>query len=293
MWLGALIAPGSAFGTEARLSGVLWPIPPPQVAHYAAILLGCTVVLWSCGVIGGRSTAITVFAAVATMVATHTRTALLGTVLGLVVAGASLFMGYARVRRAVTVVLLGSVAAWTVFSPVIVSWLARGQSAQDLTQLTGRTKVWAAIAQQKFTTVQELFGVGLGNKSFDGLPIDSNWVATRYELGRFGVAIDVAFLLVLVLVALTRPPGPRRAIALFLVAYCVTASFTETGLGDASPYLLDLTVAASLLASAPGTPLRRLVRTSPTPAEVGMNAQIYRAAEARTTPPDRTSNRGN
>jgi hypothetical protein len=36
----------------------------------------------------------------------------------------------------------------------------------------------------------------------------------------------------------------------FLVVYCAVASYTEVGLGDASPYLLHLVVAASLLASA-------------------------------------------
>jgi hypothetical protein len=251
VWLGALLAPGAAFSSSGRLTGVLWPIPPPQVAHYAAVLFGCTLILWFCGVIAGRGMAITLVAAGAALLAAHTRTALLGAVLGLIVAGASLFLGYARVRRTTAVVLLGSLAAWIVFSPLIVSWLARGQSEEDLTQLTGRTKVWAAIAQQKLTWMQELFGTGLGNKSFDGLPIDSNWVATRLELGRLGVAIVVAILLVLLLTAVTRPAGPRRAIALFLIVYCVTASFTETGLGDASPYLLELAVAASLLASPP------------------------------------------
>jgi hypothetical protein len=251
VWLGALIAPGDAFSGSGRLTGVLWPIPPPQVAHYAAVLFGCTVVLWFCGVIAGRGMAITLVAAGAALLATHTRTALLGALLGLVVAGASLFLGYARVRRTSAVAFLAALAAWIVLSPLIVSWLARGQSETDLTQLTGRTKVWAAIAQQKLTWMQELFGTGLGNKSFGGLPIDSNWVATHLELGRLGVAIVVAFLVVLLLTAVTRPAGPRRAVALFLIVYCVTASFTETGLGDASPYLLDLAVAASLLASPP------------------------------------------
>ena len=37
------------------------------------------------------------------------------------------------------------------------------------------------------------------------------------------------------------------------MAYCLVASITETGLGDASPYLLNLVVAASLLAA----PVRR------------------------------------
>jgi hypothetical protein len=259
VWLGALLAPGLAFGSSGRLSGVLWPIPPPQVAHYAAVLFGCTVVLWFCGVVVGRGWVVTLVAAGGALVATHTRTALLGAVLGLLVAGASLFLGYARVRRTTAVVVLGSVAAWTVFSPLILSWLTRGQSEQDLTQLTGRTKVWAAAAQQQRTMMQELFGTGLGNKSFNGLPIDSSWVATHLELGRLGVAIVVAFLLVLLLAAVTQPAGPRRAIALFLIVYCLTASFTETGLGDASPYLLDLAVAASLLASRPRLARQRQV----------------------------------
>jgi hypothetical protein len=266
VWLGALLAPGSAFGTAGRLSGVLWPMPPPQVAHYAAVLFGCTVVLWFCGVLTGPGMAVTLVAAGAALVATHTRTALLGAVLGLIVAGASLFVGYARVRRTTAVTFLAAVAAWIVFSPLIISWFARGQSEQDLTQLTGRTKVWAAVSQQQFTRVQELFGTGLGNKSFNGLPIDSNWVATRLELGRLGVAIVVAVLLVLLLTAVTRPAGPRRAIALFLIVYCITASFTETGLGDASPYLLELAVAGSLLASPPQFARRRQIRERHAPA---------------------------
>jgi len=36
---------------------------------------------------------------------------------------------------------------------------------------------------------------------------------------------------------------------LFLIVYCVIASYTEAGLGDASPYLLNLTIAAVLLTS--------------------------------------------
>jgi hypothetical protein len=35
---------------------------------------------------------------------------------------------------------------------------------------------------------------------------------------------------------------------LFLIVYCFVASFTESGMGDASTYLMDLTLAASLLA---------------------------------------------
>src|SRR5262245_32921402 len=84
VWIGALLAPGPAFSGSGRLTGVLWPIPPPQVAHYAAVLFGCTVILWFCGVIAGRGMAITLVAAGAALVATHTRTALVGAIVGLV-----------------------------------------------------------------------------------------------------------------------------------------------------------------------------------------------------------------
>ena len=57
------------------------------------------------------------------------------------------------------------------------------------------------------------------------------------------------FLVLLLLLGITHPRGPRRAVALFLVTYCLVASITETGLGDASPYMLELVVAAALLAA--------------------------------------------
>lgn len=269
VWLGALLAPGAAFSTtESRLSGAIWPIPPPQVAHYAGVLFGCTVVLWLCGVVGGRGTALTVLASGSALLATHTRTALLGTVLGLVVAGASLFLGQARVRRTAAAITVLGVVTWAVFSPLIVSWLTRGQNSEDISNLTGRTKVWNAVSQRPRTMMEEFFGTGLANKSYKGLAIDSTWVSTHLELGRAGIALVIAFLLVLFLTALTRPAGPRRALALFFVVYCVAASFTETGLGDSSPYLLDLTVAASLLARPPDGSRRATAGPAAAPRDV-------------------------
>ena len=64
-------------------------------------------------------------------------------------------------------------------------------------------------------------------------------------------------LFVLVLTAYFQPRGERRALALFLVTYLLVTSFTETGLSDASVYLLELALAASLLV--PPTPDRSLL----------------------------------
>src|SRR5690606_37952618 len=97
------------------------------------------------------------------------------------------------------------------------------------------------------TPAETFFGLGLSNKSFNGLPIDSNWLATYYDLGLVGITLNTLLVVVVFASALLRPHGPRKALALFLVTYGLVASFTETGLSDASTYLLELALAASLV----------------------------------------------
>jgi hypothetical protein len=96
-----------------------------------------------------------------------------------------------------------------------------------------------------------LFGSGMSNDSFNGLPIDSNWLASYQALGLFGVVVCTAILLFLFVHACFQQRGVQRALALFLVTYCLVASLTEVGFTEASAYLLDLCLAASLLVSRP------------------------------------------
>ena len=222
-------------------------MPPTQVAHYAAVTTGLVVVLWFCGQMRGRTTALIVVAAMVILILTHTRTALIGMVAGILVAGMSLMVAKARVRKLFATV--GAVAAVVVMtlSTAITTWLERGQSAQGLDNLTGRTEVWGPLLAAPRDKFQEIFGFGLSNVSFDGLPIDSNWLASYQELGLFGVVVCATILLFMLVTAYFQPRGVQRALALFLVTYCLVASFTEIGFTDVSPYLLDLTVAASLL----------------------------------------------
>ena len=97
--------------------------------------------------------------------------------------------------------------AATFFAPLIVSWLWRGQSLEEASQLTGRTKVWSSIFGLQRPWLEELFGSGLSNKSFNGLPIDSNWLAVYLDQGWFGVIIDAALLIILILLAATHRRG--------------------------------------------------------------------------------------
>jgi hypothetical protein len=245
--LGLLVAPGYALGQNGRLSGAIWPMFPTQVAQYAAVAAGLTVVLWLGRLLSGRVALAGVTVAVALLLLTHTRTALVGLVAGILVAGLSLFTINARVRRffaaSAAVVSIGVIT----LAGVVTTWLARGETAEGLTSLTGRTDFWELVLKQPRTTFQQIFGFGLSNASINGLPIDSNWLASYMMEGLFGVAVCAMMLLFLFATAFFQPRGVQRALGLFLVVYCTVASFTEVGFADASTTLLHITVAASLL----------------------------------------------
>ena len=245
--LGLLIAPGHALAFDGRLEGVIWPMLPTQVAQYAAVAAGLTVVLWLARLLSGRVTLAGVTVAVAILLLTHTRTALVGLVAGILVAGLSLFTVNARVRKFfATGAAAVSIGVVTV-AGVVTTWLARGENAQGLTTLTGRTNFWALVLNTPRSKFQEIFGFGLSNASINGLPIDSNWLAAYMQEGLFGVVVCAMILAFLLVTAFFQPPGVRRALALFILTYCMLASFTEDTFTDASTYLLELTVAASLL----------------------------------------------
>jgi hypothetical protein len=244
---GLVISPGLAMPETygGRLTGAIWPLTPPQVGQYSATVVGLVILLW----LGKHTTRTSVFVvavpALTLLLMSHTRTALVGLVGGLAVAMVSLVTTSARARKVFTITALVGGIGGVLAGAAIQTWFRRGQS--DLSELTGREKVWDALLAAPRTLSERIFGVGLTNKSFGGLPIDSSWLAIYHEQGYLGLTLVVAFLLTLLGVAALRPPGLTRAIALFLVVYCVIASYTEAGLGDASPYLLNLTIAAVLL----------------------------------------------
>ncbi|MFE9095780.1 O-antigen ligase domain-containing protein [Streptomyces sp. NPDC007264] len=267
---GLVASPGAALPDlyGGRLVGALWPLTPPQIGQYAAVITGLTVLL----LVGRRTdragAAVVIVPSLVLLALTHTRTATLGLLIGLALAIGSLVLTSAAARRFFTwAVVIGAVAA-VGFASALQTWFLRGQSQENFSTLTGRAKVWHALLAAPRTTTEHLFGAGLGDKSFDGLPIDNSWLAVYNEQGVIGVAVVAAFVVVLGAVALLRPPSLSRACAIFLISYCAIASYTEAGLGDASPYLLHLTVAASLLAapaaaaplSAPEVPRRRVPR---------------------------------
>ncbi|MFF8378000.1 O-antigen ligase domain-containing protein [Streptomyces sp. NPDC015661] len=251
---GLAVSPATALPEYygGRLVGALWPLTPPQIGQYSAVIIGLTVLL----LLGRRTTAagaaVVIVPSLVLLAMTHTRTATLGLLIGLGLAIGSLVLTSAAARRFFAWAVLCAAVAAVVFSSALRAWFLRGQSQENFANLTGRAKVWDSLLAAPRTTGETVFGTGLGDKSFDGLPIDNSWLAVYNEQGLIGVTIVAAMITVLGGVALLRPPSLPRACAIFLISYCALSSYTEVGLGDASAYLLHLTLAASLLA-APAT----------------------------------------
>jgi O-Antigen ligase len=246
--IGFFVKPGGRAAIDGRLYGQLWPIPPTQVAHYAAVLAGIAFVLLLTGAMRARPAWFIGGTSVVVLIMTHTRTALIAMLVGLACAMLTLLTSRHRVRQTMVGGILVLVLAGTLFAPQVSSWFHRGETAQQVGGLNGRTQVWHDLIHEPRSRFNEVFGIGLTNKSFGGLSIDNSWLATFQDQGLFGVAICAAVLIALLMLAATRPRGPCLAVAIFLIVYCLVASWTEVGLGDVSPYVLDLAVAAALLA---------------------------------------------
>ncbi len=267
---GLVISPGAALPElyGGRLVGALWPLTPPQIGQYAAVIVGLTVLLLLGRRTDGASAAVVIVPSLVLLALTHTRTATLGLLVGLALAIGSLVLTSAAARRFFAWAVPCAVVAAVGFASALQAWFLRGQSQENLSSLTGRQKVWDALLAAPRTVSEQVFGMGLGDKSFGGLPIDNSWLAVYQEQGLIGVALVATIIIVLGGVALLRPPSLSRACAIFLISYCAIASYTEAGLGDASPYLLHLALAASLLATpaaaaplpTPEVPRRRIPR---------------------------------
>jgi O-antigen/teichoic acid export membrane protein len=243
---GILLGPHKAM-VDHRLEGAIWPIPSTQLAHYAAVAGGLAAVLWLVGMMKRNTALALVFLSFLTIMLSHTRTALVAMSIAVLIAGLSLFLRQRRARKSLSVAVIVVTVGAFCFLPFASNWFHRGESGSGFTDLTGRTLVWHRLLNQPRSEAEVLFGAGLSNKSYQGLPIDDSWLAAYQDQGLVGDVLIGIFILALLLSAVKAPPGRARALALFLIAYGLIASYTEVGLGDASPYLLEMTLAAALL----------------------------------------------
>jgi hypothetical protein len=259
--VGLAISPHKALN-GGRLVNIIWPCPATQVAHYAAVAIGLVALLWLAGHMSGRLSTVIIVVSFVILLLTHTRTALAALIGGLLVGGLSMFGTSARVRKFFAWAAVVTGVVYVAGAAIITKWLTRGQSSQELTGLTGRTNFWGPLLAYPRDRFEMLFGFGLSNGSFRGLPIDSNWLDSYQDQGVFGITLCALILIFLVVAAFFQARGISRAIVLFLAVYCIVASFTEDGITNPSPYMMDVAVAASVLVSsvrARGSSLRVLL----------------------------------
>lgn len=247
--LEALLRPALGFEpTLVRLQGVVPPVTPPRVGEIGAVTAGLATMAGVFGVIRRRS-AIALGALGGTvLVLSHTRTAMLALSIGLVIGFAVAVARSLQARRALVAMTILVVAGWLLFWGPLSTWLARGQSEEELASLTGRRDVWELVLERRPSGMELWFGAGLADKSFEGLPIDSGWLAVYVEQGLVGIALVGWMVLAVGWAAWRRPASAARAIAAFLLTFVLVSSVTETGVGDASTYLLHVFVAAVVVA---------------------------------------------
>ncbi len=184
---------------------------------------------------------------VAALLLSKTRTPLIAGAVALGVAIVLLAVSHSRAREVVvTLVLLGP-ALYLVMEPAVGAFLSRGQNDELLSTLTGRTLAWARVHTFPRTGFQELFGIGYGDKSIDGLPIDNGYLATYHEAGKIGLVIVCTAMAVILLRAFSYPKAANRALSICLLTFVAVASYTETGIGDMSAYVMHILLAGILL----------------------------------------------
>lgn len=241
---------------NGRFQGIIWPSPSTQLAHYAATVIGITIILWLAGLMRGRTTAVMAGISLFALLLTHTRTALIALAGGLVVAVITWLPESPRVRRIAGIAAVVLVAGYLASASAITAYLQRGQSADQLSSLTGRTNFWGPLLAYPRDTFEMIFGFGISNGTFNGQPIDNNWLDSYQDQGLFGVIVCAVILGFLLVATFFQARSVYRSLALFFVVYALLASFTEDGITNASAYMLDVTVAASLLVPSTLFPLR-------------------------------------
>jgi hypothetical protein len=241
------LAIGLGLNGEGRLISQVPALQPPQVGQLAALLVGMSAIqILSHSPRLPRCSLWMVLGVVALLLS-KTRTPLIAGAVALGVAILILAVSHSRAREVVvTLVLLGP-ALFLVLEPAVETFLSRGQNDELLSTLTGRTLAWARVHTFPRTGFQELFGIGYGDKSIDGLPIDNGYLATYHEAGKIGLVIVCVAMAVILLRAFSYPKAANRAMAIFLLTFVAVASYTETGIGDMSAYVMHVLLAGILL----------------------------------------------
>ena len=234
---------GYGFDGDGRLITQLPALTAPGLAQWTALFSAMLAFGMLQRAIPVRNGMTWLAASMFCLLLSHSRTPLVAGGAAFVAGILAMFVSSQRARRLVSWTLFFVPVVALVFGPAVQAWFLRGQNQSQLSTLTGRTKAWAKVYAFPRDVYSRVFGIGLTDKSIEGLSIDSGYLSVYHEQGRLGVAIITLIFAIYLGRILTRHPSMPRAIALFLVVYVLIASYTETGIGDMSSYVLHLVLA--------------------------------------------------
>lgn len=276
----ALFAVGTGAGTlgSGRLQGGVPPLTPneialltgavllltvqrmieSQAARWEAVLaLGLFGVVW---LTGSRTTAATLFLAVAVMVVQARKFSV---------------AGFVAMVAAVPAMAFAALA-----TSAVTDMLLRGGD-QNVTTLASRTIAWKAALTMDGSTWQRWFGGGLPMKHipvtgqfWQTQLLDSSWISALVQTGLIGLTLTAVWVLATLGSAL-RTPRPWRPLWVGLIAFVGLRSLLESGLFDASTSFIVFAMVSLMT--------ERATRTAPDPgasAAEGTTADHIVAAEA-------------
>lgn len=276
----ALFAVGTGAGTlgSGRLQGGVPPLTPneialltgavllltvqrmieSQAARWEAVLaLGLFGVVW---LTGSRTTAATLFLAVAVMVVQARKFSV---------------AGFVAMVAAVPAMAFAALA-----TSAVTDMLLRGGD-QNVTTLASRTIAWKAALTMDGSTWQRWFGGGLPMKHipvtgqfWQSQLLDSSWISALVQTGLIGLTLTAVWVLATLGSAL-RTPRPWRPLWVGLIAFVGLRSLLESGLFDASTSFIVFAMVSLMT--------ERATRTAPDPgasAAEGTTTDHIVAAEA-------------
>ncbi|WP_243076168.1 O-antigen ligase [Microbacterium sp. SS28] len=251
LWAVVAAATGVAsFPEKGRLGGNIPEIHPNEVAGLAGAPL-VALVVW---ILRTRTRPWRVALAIllfTIVVASGSRTALLGVIIAIVVA---FIVNGVHDRAVVYLMLLTLPVAYAIafFTGVIEGLVTRSGSTDATSALDARFDAWRVVLAWDWQSWQKWIGLGLSVKKIqvdirwrDEQVLDSSWASLLAQAGLIGTIL-VAGLLVWCLIS-ALASSSRRGALLPLLVLLVLRSTTESGLVDSAvPFILLLVIATLL-----------------------------------------------
>jgi hypothetical protein len=238
---------GKGRNPDGRLIAQVPALVAPQVGQFATVLVGITLIQAVTRAPRLPRGPLWIVLGAAALLLSETRTPLIAGAVGLTMAMLLLGLTHARARQAIASLVVAGPLLAVLLTPFFREYIKRNQSDEFLASLTGRRTAWAMVFDLPRTGFEQLFGVGYGDKSIEGRPIDNGYLATYHELGKVGLVLVIGVIAVFAFRALLCPEPVNRALAVFLVTFVAISSYTETGIGDMSPYVMHLVLAGAIV----------------------------------------------